>query len=414
MSVLYDFRFYNSAGNRVGSLDAVIEAEIGRQKNDVGAAVLVLPGDIYAPEIFEKDALLEIWRFDDQTRNFTLVGDTLWFLRRVQFSHTQQGEFIELVFFDSIDILRRRVIPWYAVDPIKSGIDNYPSVFLQHLDDTLKMIFFHNFMEGAVNPLLNTHAPVTVNYIPLPASVIPSVRVLPVSLEPYVPGNLNEAPVAQIDFAWKNCLDAMQDVVALSESFNVSLWFDLVYTPGTEAQIGNLMFKTWTHFRGRDLRDVIFNVESGNLAEAILVQDYTEEATIVYGIGSEDPSTDDGIDEVLSVSVAFIQDKPFYPIETVMEAQTDVAKTNLDLLESQARAELITKSPVLTITGELVQTGASLFFYHYNFGDLITAGWKDIFIPAEITKFDITINEDGETITIPIETSKFLETTVTA
>lgn len=410
--MIYDLRFYNQIGDRIGNLNAAIEFEYGRQKNDIGACSMLLPGDIYNDNIFHKDSILEIWRYDEATGNLSLVGKTIWLLRKIDRRLENGVKTIELLFYDTIDILRRRVIPWYAIEPEKAFIDDYPSTFYQPLDDMLKMIFFHNFGAGAIDPTLNTQAPVNSGGPVIPPSVNPLVRPENIGLQPYT----SSAPVARVDFAWKTVLEAMKDVVSIAETFNVSLWFDIEYIPGSERNIGTLEFKTWTGLRGQSLTNLIFfGAAYGNLEKISFVEDYTNEATIIYATGEEDPQVDDGIAEILTVSVfnsAADSSGFFYPIEGVIPAEGDVAGKDLELLESQARVELSNRSPVLTITGDIVQHGF-YFFRDYQYGDLISAVWEDINFPAEITKFNVAISNEGEKITIPIESSKFITTEVT-
>lgn len=411
--MIYDLRMYDSTGHRIGNLNAAVEYEFGRQKNDVGACSILLPGEFYDDNIFRKDNILEIWRYDERKDTLTLVGKTIWLLRRIERRLENKTKLIELLFYDTIDILRRRVIPWYGIEPEKAFIDDYPSTFLQPLDDMLKMIFFHNFGAGALDPTLNTQAPVNLGGPSIPPSVNTFVRPENIQLEGYT----SSAPVARVDFAWKTVLDAMKDVVSIAETYNVSLWFDIEYTPGTETNIGGLIFKTWTGLRGQNLTNIIkFGEGFGNLDNISFIEDYTEEATIMYAIGEEDPQIDDGIAEILTVSVfnsAANSDGFFYPIEAVVTAEGDVAGKDLELLESQARVALAARSPVLTITGDVIQQGF-LFTQDYNYGDLVTAVWEDFQFPAELTKFNISVSKDEEKITIPIESSKFITTEVTS
>lgn len=409
MNTIYDLRLFTPNGIRIGTLNNAIEFEYGRQKNNIGVCSILLPGEYYQDVTFTKDSLLEIWRYDTTRNIFQLVSGTLWFLRSIRYTYSGQVENIELLFEDSITLLNRRIIAWFAVDPIDSGILQYPSNFNQALDDILKMIFFHNYGPGAANPLLNTKAPVLPSSATIPVSVDPILRMKNISQDVYQ----SRAPIARVEFAWRKMLEAMQDVVSVAESYNTSLWFDIVYTPGTDVNIGSLVFKTWTNLRGQDLTaDIRFGPTEGNLDNIILVEDYTNEATFIFAIGEEDPPVEDGISEILNVPIynfASGSNLPFYPIEDVIAASGDVAPKNLDLIESEGRAELARRSPVLTLTGDVLQVGQYLFFTHYNYGDLVTTSWKSANFPAEITKYDIKVDNATEDIRIPLESSKFLQ-----
>ena len=404
----YDLRYFTAEGVFLQSLNVFEELEYGRRKNDIGAASLLMPLNEYDISIFQPGYFLEIWRYDEFSNSYNLVDKTIWVLAQITFETKENGtETIELTFFDSIYLLTYRVNPYFALDEVMFPLVEYPSIFTdQPLDDIAKYYIFHNFTTGAANPLLNTQAPVIV-VVPLPLSVTPGLRVTPLLIDAY----LSDAPRATYAGNWNKVLDALQDIAKLSESLGTSLWFDIEYLPSDSFFTGSFIFKTWTVLRGSDVTtDIELSVENGGFSGAKLEIDYTDSANIVYAIGVEDPDNGDGIDQIFNVSAYDnLVLPPFGFKEYVLDLSGDNTVSNkLNLLEVKARTELQSRQGSFKLTGNIVQQGNLAFFKDYLYADRIAVKYKGYTFVSEIEKYTVTVDETGEKIRIPIETSKII------
>lgn len=408
--MLYDLRLYDVNGNYLQSLNEFLECEYGRSKNSVGSCVLLLPLNPYNTLLFVPGNFLEIWRFNEFSNSYQLIDNTIWILSQITFETKDDGtETIEVVFYDSIQLLTYRVNPYFSVDPaVYVGVD-YPSIFTdQPLDDMMKFFVFHNFTNGATNPLSNVQAPVTFAAASIPASVLTANRITPLLIDNY----LSFGPVGTYAGAWINVLNALQDIAKLSESYGTSLWFDIFYTPDDASFFnGTFVFKTWTDLRGNDLTQLVeLSIENGGFSSAKLEINYTDTANVIYAFGIEFPDDADGINEVLNVSA--FDNVPFPPFglkEKVLDlsGNADISN-NIDLLEVQARVELQNSGTKYRLTGDIVQQYNLAFFRNYFYGDKIAVKYKDYIFEVDIEKYVVTVGAESEKIKIPVESSKIL------
>lgn len=410
MTILYDLRLYDPSGFFVQSLNIILEGEYGRAKNTQGACSLLLPLTAYNPAIFVPGSFLEIYRYSEESNSYLLVDNTIWLLSQITFETKKDNvETIELVFYDSIDILSYRVNPYFAVDPAVFLNIEYPSIFTdQPADNLAKYFVFHNFTTAVFNPLLNLQAPVTFVGTPIPSSVIPAIRVTPLLIDTYH----NFGPIVTYAGAWVNVLTALQDIAKLSESFGRLMWFDILYTPDDYSFFnGTFLFKTWMDLRGNDLSQIVeLSIENGGFSSAKLEIDFSSSANIVYTFGVENPDDNDGINEVLNVSS--FDNKPLSPFglrEKILDlsGSTDISK-NLDLLEIQGRIELQNSQAKYKLTGEIVQQYNLAFFQNYFYGDRIAVKYKDFVFEVDIEKYTVSFDAEKEVIKIPVESSKLL------
>lgn len=435
----YSLRYFNCAGQYIGDFDAIISLEYGRSKNEIGIAELVLPG-IYDLSLFNKDSILEIWRKNITTGRKELVGNTCWFLRKIQLCQQGTETIITLTFYDTIHILSRRVVAWFEV---KRGVEddefpsNYPSAWILEPDLVLDKIVYHNFIEAGLNTspadpsflgfAINLHELAGVDRIPFPITLdwIPSVS------------RSEDVTDLNFTFAYENCLQAMQSVVNTAEAvFNKELWFDVIYHPvetvgDATPALGTFTFNCWYDFMSEDKswpngnEPILFGPDYGNIVNACLVLDWENEATQIFATSGSADNTVVGLETYLadgvtipsSIAVAELEEAntcPFYAIEVITNDSRTQNNVNtmpgdlpdiLDSTTTKAYAELRTRSAVHTLTGDIVQTDGAYLFINYNYGDLITVDWFTLTFEATIKKFMITVDNESESITIPFEGS---------
>lgn len=439
----YSFRYFNCAGQYIADFDSIVSADFGRQKNEVGMCELVLPG-IYDLSLFDKDYILEIWRKNITTGKKELIGNTCWFLRKVQLCHNDgEAETITLTFYDTLNILTRRFVAWFEV---KRGVADgefpadYPSAYILTPDIVLDLIVYHNFITEGLNttPVLPSSDGGTGHQFAINLHQLVGIKRtgFPITLE-HIGSTPRDDTVESMTFTFANdtCLDAMKSVVDTAEAVeNRELWFDIIYTPNDDPtnpnpSIGTFSFDVWWDFKGEDHTwpsatvPLLFGPDYQNLINACLVLDWENEATqVIAASGSADNTVvgldtflEDGVTIPSSIGVAELTDAntcPFYPIEAYVEDSRDQNNDNtmpedvVDILDSttaKAYAELRKRSAVHTLTGDIVQTEGAFLFIDYKYGDLITVDWKQLTFDATVNKFMITVDNEGEKITVPFE-----------
>lgn len=399
----YELRFFTPFGELLYTFDIFISLEYGRQKNDIGACSLVVPGNIYDLSTFQQDSLLEIWRLDNKTNSLRLMGDTIYILKSLQYSYKDGAEIIELVFFDTIELLSRRYNLW-----LMSEFTDYPSHMNRPIIDQMVQVFNHNFGNNT-----STAASFMIDG---PVGNSPSVAAQAIgTLERRFPINTMPVPIYanseafDVEYAWDNCLDIFKQLANLSESRNIPVWFDVLYSPNENA--GTYKFKIWEGLRGNNFANLsnnkVFSLENGNLENIKLTIDYTEHADAIILISDEVVSTNEFFDEVLQVAAirndAYVL--PFHPIEFVAEERK---AASLESLATLAVSKMVEKSPTKKVTGDIINVKGYEFGIDYNYGDIVIVSIKNIKFAAEINKFNVSVGKSGERISIPIESTTLL------
>jgi hypothetical protein len=436
----YYFRLFNCTGQYIGDFDTIISAEFGRQKNEIGMCEIVVP-NIYDLSLFTKDSILEIWRKNIATGKKQLLGRTCWFLRKIQLCREEgQQETLTLTFYDTIHILSRRVVAWFEV---KRGVgedefpSDYPSAYIGYPDIILDQIVYHNFIEEGL--FTSPSSPSFLGFAINLHELIGATRTgFPMELV-HIGSFPRDTDVEEMTytFAYENCLEAMQSIVDTAEAVeNRELWFDIIYTPvetvgDATPTIGTFAFDCWWDYMGEDHvwpnsgEPLLFGPDYENIVNACLVLDWENEATQVIAMSGSADNTVSGLETYLangvtipsSASYAELEEAngcPFYPIEAIVTDNRSQNNTNTmpgdlpDLLDStttKAFAELRKRSAVHTLSGDILQTDGALLFVDYNYGDRITVDWKGLTFDATVKKFMITVDNEGENITIPFEGS---------
>lgn len=400
----YEFRLFGCNGEFLTTLDTLISADFGRQKNEEGICEIILP-PIYDFDIFDKDCILEIWRHNPLTNNMQLVGETCWFLRKIRScSQDDCAEEITLTFYDTINLLKRRFVAWTEVDPDPVGgyAANYPSSLNLPPDLLIKRILYHNFIAVGITDDMGSGVPDYGTSVGLPRTP------MDITLNDLTTP-IGGAAAIKHTFSKTNCLEAMKAVAnAFEARDNRELWFDIIYTPSNNpTTIGELEFKVFYDQRGEDLsypNGAVFGPEYNNFTESCIEFNWEEEVTRVYYVGEEEDLDLDGIKEFFLLGFARDADAErcqFYEIDTIIKASGE--QDDIDTLDTKALAELGKLRSKITLSGNILQIFGSQLFIDYNYGDKATVKYKNYLFNSTISKFSISIDESAEQITVPFE-----------
>ncbi len=404
----YELKYFTSTGGYMLSFEDVQAFQYTRVKNDVGVAVVDIPGT-YPMSLFQSDYRLEVHRFNALTGQHELQGDTCWFLVKAEKLIEDDGNStITLTFQDTIGLLARRIVAWHGKD-----IFNYPSIMLEAFDDIISLIFYYNFGDGTVSP---TAANAGIGAF-TPSSLFSGnpglqswqlqvynsdmvLRQFPITLQP--PASLAVATPNVIRFDMEDCLSAMQEVSNAAAIEGENVWFDVVYTPATTTSAEVFTFRTWVGIRGQDrsagTSRVTIGPEYGNISNASITKDWESHATIAYvgGNGDNDLRT------MNSVTTGEGLQNPFYPKEIFVNASNS---DNTAALIAEANAALFENRASITFGGTLVSRPPTEFGRDFNYGDLVFAEFEDVQEPVEVSEYQVVVDDGGEEITIPFGSS---------
>lgn len=419
----YELRIYNCHGAYKFSLEDVESIQVGRKRNDLGIAVINLAGKSYDINDFDRDDILEIYRYDDKG-NSMLLGDTCWFLRTYELSiDSECNDTLTLTFYDTIHLLTRRYIAWAGRTEINGVTSNYPSQMLQNYDSMLWLLMYFNYGPGVNNEILNqniiTPGVPAGNFRDLNTGVIGTIASW--QIKPYgtvladlanrrmdinlsVPNNQSTLSGTQ-RFEHISVLQAMQNIANVSTLQGERLYFDIIYTPATNTAPASFRFSTWVNLRGsnRTTGANLYTVGPtfGNMTGATLLRDWNSEATVAYMAGAGENETR----VYASAYIDEIQPCPFYPIEIFGQEDFGDATTGVhNPPEGVAQAELLLAQsrPIETLTGTIINNDDLDFFNNIKPYDKVVALYRDFTTEVYLDEYEINVDNSGEEITITI------------
>lgn len=414
----YELRIYDAYGAYQFNLKDVITLEYSRKANDLGIATVTMSGSLYNITDFNRDYRLEIYRLTNKGHKI-LVGNTCWFLRKQEIQiDSDCNTTIILTFYDTIHLLTRRYVAWSGRLTV-----GYVSHLLQGYDSMLHLIMYFNYGNGTTSEILaqnalgtgvpsqnltslNSDAISTIrNWQYLPYGTSPadlSRRRLPIQIPSYPAKSLLSGTQR---FEHLSCLKAMQDIANVSILRGEKLYFDIMYTPATNNNLAGFEFRTWVGIRGDDrtlgVARYIVGPEQGNLTDASLVRDWENEATIAYVAGN-------GQDEnkiYASAKRSTGNVSPFYPIEIFgSESFGDDTLGIHNPPEGIAAAQLVLaeNDAVETLTGTIINTDKMDFFSNIKPYDKVIAQYQDFQQFVFLDEYNVTVDSNGEEITIPL------------
>jgi hypothetical protein len=408
MLAYYELRVFTSYGLPVaGPITDIFSLSIARSRNNAGAFEATLPPD-YDETIFGEDYVIEIWRSIDG-RNFSLIDDTVWFVRDIEYDLDDNGrEVLYVRGHDTTALLNRRVVAWFSFGAAVPGA-NAPSFKTAPAATAIYEIWEENFggnVEGTLADSFNTPPPSVTSAVGWTATGTPLsalLRLLPRSPTgplPTLPVVLEGIIVDGVEIAWMPALDAMRQIADISEQQGEKVWIDIVYTAGETSRLGNFSFKVWTGNRKADISEtVVLSPYWDTMKSAKWRRNYTEMANWVHvgGPGQGDLRLVAGITD----SNAVVR-SAFYPIEAFIDAGEVYDEAGLISL---GRAELWRRRARTTISGEIRQSPDLRFGRDYGYGNIVSAFYRNAQVTSTIESYTIDLDNGIENISIPLEGS---------
>ena len=330
-----------------------------RVDKNVGLLELVLPFGAVNPNILRRDYIISVLRSIDGGTP-TLLHDQNYLIRRVQQSSTNRERLIRIEAVDWNDLLRRRIIAYYAGSAQTGKTDQ--------ADDLMKALVRENLGASASDYSGDT------------ARALAASRF---TVEP----DLSLGPSLTKGCAWRETLlDVLRDIADASLTAGTWLGFDVVGSIGAPPE-----FRTYIGQRGTNRRDkmVALSEETGSLANPVLTTDWMEEKTAVYagGRGEED-------DRIIQTALDTERIGQSYwgRNEAFVYSQADTAAPAL----ADARAKLSGSRPRLTFAAEFVDGAGVRYGRDIGFGDQVYASAFDRTFSCRVNAVDLEVANSGE------------------
>jgi len=332
--------------------------EYARRVNEIGAMTLQIP-IAYDPYCLI-DGQIELYRQVDSGPLY-LEGETRWFIRKISHKLDDNGqEYIEIYAEDAMTLLQRRITAFYAGSSqvLKTAVA---------ADDLLKTIVSNNMGSAAADYLgANTARQLSTTLFAIQA-------------------NLTQAQLVSKDFAWRPMFPVLQEIAQASTQAGTYLCFDVVAIVA-----GTFEFRTYINQRGVDHRwpsgsnPVILDPQMGNLANIVQTDDYSQGVSFVYCAG-QGTDSDRTVQSANNATLAGLS--PYGRFEAFQDARQ--ATTAASVL-AEANADLWSARPVLSFEAQLVQTPGVQYGVQYNFGDMVTARYRNRQFDCRIEAIHIT------------------------
>jgi hypothetical protein len=361
-------------GRRLWPLDlALIDLEYVKRINGVGwVKIRYGLGDLDLGTLV-LDRQLQIWR---KPPGGQLDLDAAAFLREWNLKYVDGVSTVTLKGPDQNDLLNRRIVAYAAGTSQATTTTN--------VDDAMKDVFNENLIGGATD----TDRDWSGNSLT-------------------VAGDTSDGTAIEKAFAWRNCLDVLQEMNEASRADGNEVFFNIVpLSFGSDTTTINLEFQTFTGQPGADKtsgtgsKPVVFSPEWGTLEEATVTYDHTQEQNYIYA-GGQGEGSDRDVQEASDSDL--INASPWGRREGFKDARNE--ETSAAVLDA-ANDRLIARRPFVTFTGRLLDTENMRYGLDWFLGDKVTASVFGQQYDGVIRAVRVKVDQDGEeTITAHIEST---------
>lgn len=364
MATSYTFQLYSPRGEYITTLGSLISAEWARKAHQVGSLDLVLPYGAYDPTLFAVDSQIAVLRAVDSAPP-ALDGQTRYFVRKPERKNRQT---LSVHCVDSLDLLRRRIIA-YAAGSAQAAKSAQPA------DNLIKEFAEENC--GPTSATTDSSRRYSSTYWAIAADT-------------------GAGPSIAKSASRRNLLTVCQEIAGAATQAGTYTTFDVVWT-------GALFeLRTYTGQRGANRRypsgaqPLVLSLEAGTLADVVLDDDATEEATFVYAAGQG---------EADARAVATAEDtgrsalSPFGRIEQLADARDTSSSA---ALQDEADTALRAARARRTFEARLVETSLLRWGLDLDYGDLVTCQEEGLLIDCRIDAYRTVLSADSITTDVQL------------
>ena len=366
----YELWLTNDQGLRITTLDAALWWQASRQVNRIGHFQMGLPAT-FDETLLKPDNMVQLWRAPAGGR---LSLWRVYFIRAWRLEHAGSRELITIWGPDCNDLLRRRLVAFYAGE----AESNYTAT---EADDMMKDIVTNAM--AASNPATAAGSRAWANLS--------------------VAADLTDGPALDKGCAWRPLLTSagggvLPDIAEAARQEGTEVFFDIVPSAVSATSIA-FEFRTYTGQPGMDVSDrVVFSQEDRNLVDPFIQYDYGNEVNYIYagGKGEEDER-----------NVRQVSDATRYGMSqwNRCEGFADARNQNADASISDAgRSELEAGRPKVRGGGSPQDTEGTRFGLHWNHGDRVRMRYRRLEFDCLIRATVLRMGSNGyETIDARLE-----------
>lgn len=361
MRAVYDIRVADDYGRRLTVLGNQWSSfRATRVVGGIGSLVLTVPYSRAMQALLRKDYRISISR-TLPGGSPSLLFDQVYLIQRPVIFNSGGTDVIEIPCVDCNDLLRRRIIPYYA--------GSAQSQVTGPIDDSMKALVRENLSTSASDYDGDTS------------------RALPAGLFT-VETDHGLGPSLTAAYAWRNLLDALRDLSDAAREGGIYTTYDIVATPGQPLQ-----FRTYVGQCGIDRRGIMppLSVQTGTLREPRLEYDWMDEITVAYAGGRGEQS--DRIVQTATDTTRLAQ-SVFGRVEDFTQSNGETTATVL----ADAQSRLAAGRPRVVATGQYQDSGSVLFGRNINYGDLAPVQMYGVDLVARLDTVSLSATPEGETI----------------
>jgi hypothetical protein len=347
----------------LAQLDDNLSFSASRVKNAIGYATLQVK-PTFDTALIEVDNIVQIWRAP--------TGGTLslwrpYFVRKWKYATRGGVETLLISGPDVNDLLRRRLVAAYSGQP--------PSEKTDYADDMMKEI-----VTEAMSDVL----------LPVPTAGTRAWGDLSVQAD------VSAGPLLTASIAWKRLLQksgsgVLTDLAKASVVAGTEIFFDIAVSSVTSSSM-SLEFRTKTGQPGADLTTtgLVFDQERGNLSDAYLEYDYTDEVNYIYA-GGPGPGAAQDVQQVYDATRYGVS--RWARCEGYIDARNQAESNGV---REVGRAALENGKPIRRFGGIPLDVRGCRFGKDWNWGDKCRARYRGAEFEAIIEAVVIGVDDKSQ------------------
>lgn len=357
----YEIWLTDDFGARLAPLDNFITLEASKLVNRIASFTMRVPLS-FDENLIAPDRMIQVWR---EPTGGKLKLWNVYFLRRWVFETQGAQEMVTLAGPDINDLLRRRHVIAYAASSQASKTD--------FADDMMKAVVTQSLADG-VAPTPDAGSRVWADLS--------------------VQADLSLGPTITKSFPFDKLLttggQGVLDVLSrASKEAGNEVFFEIAPNVVSSNSI-NFQFRTYINQPGQDVSSqVTFDQAAGNMRDASLEYDYTDEENYIYGGGQ-------GQEDQRNVQQVSDSDRYLVSQWARCEGFADARnqKTNNGVRES-ARSKLNEGRPRIRFTATPVDTKGTRFGIDWDWGYLVGTKEKNLQFDSIIRAVTLAVNDTG-------------------
>lgn len=360
----YEVWLYNPEGTRIAFIDRFSALSFSRAFGTIGRFSMTLPYSVEFATLVNPYNMIHITRTPHAGQSRLEFGG---FINRIEYADQNGQDNLILSGVDGIDILKSRIIAYRSGDAKASYSGSYTSFAIdQTIDNQLGSI--------ATDTLRNIK-----------------------SYGFYIQGSgaIGIGAPINMKFAWKNLLDVINNMCAVSYQKGYPIYYDII--PIVDNNRAEWVLVTFADQLGVDRSYTgssvtLFSKDFGNLENSRLVYDYADEITYAY-VGGE------GEAAARELGTAYDADRVYRTPWSRREKFVNFSsQENATALTDRAEQAVREGKPRITFTGNLKDSLQTRYGLDWHYGDKVAIKYLNKSFTGLVNAIAISLNERKQEI----------------